>query len=104
MESNRQAAKEAIQETMDRLKEVVPRSRLDEPLTLNAITPYEQTFQSTFGREVSYFVYLRYMRAFICVSGRLESGVRYEHCGVMFELMDESMNEIADYLIGFLLY
>ncbi|EIM92808.1 uncharacterized protein STEHIDRAFT_47161 [Stereum hirsutum FP-91666 SS1] len=52
MESNRQAAKEAIQETMDRLKEVVPKSRLDEPLTLNAITPYEQTFQSTFGREV----------------------------------------------------
>lgn len=55
MESNRQAAKEAIQETMDRLKEVVPKSRLDEPLTLNAITPYEQTFQSTFGREVSCF-------------------------------------------------
>lgn len=53
METNRQAAKEAIQETIDRLKEVVPRCRLDEPLTLNAITPYEQTFQSTFGREVS---------------------------------------------------
>lgn len=92
MESNRQAANEAIQETMDRLKEVVPKSRLDEPLTLNAITPYEQTFQSTFGREVSCFTYSLYTRLPIYVSGRLRGGVRYGRCGVMFELMDAQMD------------
>ncbi|KAI0067830.1 hypothetical protein BV25DRAFT_1819276 [Artomyces pyxidatus] len=52
MESSRQAAREAIKETMSKLGETVPRSRLDAPLTLNAVTPYEQTLQSTFGREL----------------------------------------------------
>ncbi|KAI0048014.1 hypothetical protein FA95DRAFT_1558551 [Auriscalpium vulgare] len=52
MESSRQAAREAILETIARLLEVVPKSRLDAPLTLNAVTPYEQTFQTTFGREL----------------------------------------------------
>lgn len=52
MESSRQAAREAIQETIAKLKAVVPNSKLDAPLSLDAVTPYEQTFQSTFGREV----------------------------------------------------
>ncbi|ETW87533.1 hypothetical protein HETIRDRAFT_121883 [Heterobasidion irregulare TC 32-1] len=52
MESSRQAAREAIQETIAKLKAVVPNSKLDAPLSLDAVTPYEQTFQSTFGREL----------------------------------------------------
>ncbi|KAA1468554.1 hypothetical protein DENSPDRAFT_833894, partial [Dentipellis sp. KUC8613] len=52
MESSRLAALDAIKDIISTLEDVVPRSRLDTPLTLNAVTPYEQTFQSTFGREV----------------------------------------------------
>lgn len=68
METSRQAAREAILETMQRLKEVVPKCRLDEPLTLNAVTPYEQTFQSTFGREVC-SLYVRSFVFHVYVSG-----------------------------------
>ncbi|TFY66051.1 hypothetical protein EVG20_g5034 [Dentipellis fragilis] len=52
MESSRQAALDAIKDMISTLEGVVPRSRLDTPLTLNAVTPYDQTFQSTFGREL----------------------------------------------------
>ncbi|TFY82070.1 hypothetical protein EWM64_g1942 [Hericium alpestre] len=52
MESCRQAAREAITATIAKLEKTVPSSRLDAPLTLNAVTPYDQTFQSTFGREL----------------------------------------------------
>ena len=52
MESSRQSAQEAIKETIIRLNEVVPEAKLNEPLTLIAVTPYEQTLVSTFGREV----------------------------------------------------
>ena len=53
MESNRQAAHEALKDAIAQLERVVPTAKLDEPLTLNAVTPYPQTLQSTFGREVS---------------------------------------------------
>ena len=53
MESSRQAAHEALKDAIAQLERVVPTAKLDEPLTLNAVTPYPQTLQSTFGREVS---------------------------------------------------
>lgn len=52
MEGGRAAALEAMAECIERLEKLVPRTRLDAPLTLNAITPHMQTFKTTFGREV----------------------------------------------------
>ncbi|KAF9647508.1 hypothetical protein BDM02DRAFT_3129705 [Thelephora ganbajun] len=53
MESNRVAAKEALKETLGRLEKLVPNQALvDEILTLNAVTPYPQVFETTFGREL----------------------------------------------------
>ena len=53
MESSRQAAHDALKAAIAQLEAVVPRAKLDEPLTLNAVTPYPQSVQSSFGREVS---------------------------------------------------
>lgn len=55
METSRSAAKQALTETIELLEKVVEAARLNEPLTLHAITPYPQTVQTTFGREVSHF-------------------------------------------------
>jgi len=52
MESGREAARVAIENAIAQMKEVVPGVPLDAPITLNAITPYSQTMQTTFGREV----------------------------------------------------
>jgi len=52
METSREAARTAIEDAIARLKEVVPGVSLDAPLTLHAVTPYSQTMQSTFGREL----------------------------------------------------
>jgi hypothetical protein len=52
MESSREAARIAIETTVAQLKEIVPGIPLDAPMTLHAITPYSQTMQTTFGREV----------------------------------------------------
>ena len=52
METSREAARVAIESAMAQVKEVVPGIPLDAPITLNAITPYSQTMQTTFGREV----------------------------------------------------
>lgn len=52
METSREAARTAIENTMAQLKKVVPDVPLNAPLTLHAVTPYSQTMQSTFGREV----------------------------------------------------
>ena len=54
METSREAARTAIENTMAQLKKVVPDVPLNAPLTLHAVTPYSQTMQSTFGREVPY--------------------------------------------------
>ena len=54
MENSREAARTAIENTIAQLKKVVPGVPLDAPLTLHAVTPYSQTMQSTFGREVPY--------------------------------------------------
>lgn len=54
MESSRAAAKEALEDTLGRLEKLVPNQVLvDEKLTLNAVTPHPQVFETTFGREVS---------------------------------------------------
>jgi hypothetical protein len=54
MESSRAAAKEALRDTLVRLEKLVPNPTLvDERLTLNAVTPHPQVFETTFGREVS---------------------------------------------------
>ena len=54
MESSKAAAKEALKDTLGRLEKLVPNEALaDERLTLNAVTPYPQVFETTFGREVS---------------------------------------------------
>jgi hypothetical protein len=54
METTREAARIAIENTIARLKEIVPGVPLDAPITLDAITPYPQTMQTTFGREVAH--------------------------------------------------
>ena len=54
MESSRVAAKQALNDTLGRLEKLVPnRTLVDEKLTLNAVTPHPQVFETTFGREVS---------------------------------------------------
>ena len=53
MESSKAAAREALKETLGRLEKLVPNQTLvDEKLTLNAVTPHPQVFETTFGREV----------------------------------------------------
>lgn len=55
MESSKAAAKEALKDTLGRLEKLVHNGTLvDERLTLNAVTPYPQVFETTFGREVSH--------------------------------------------------
>jgi hypothetical protein len=54
MESSRAAAKQAMKDTIKRLEKLIPnRALVDERLTLNAVTPHPQVFETTFGREVS---------------------------------------------------
>lgn len=52
METSRASALEALEASVSRLQEIVPKYDLDEPLILDAVTPYLQAFKSTFGREV----------------------------------------------------
>ena len=53
MESSLRAARQSILDTIASLEKNVPTATLDDPITLSAVTPHEQIFQSTFGREVS---------------------------------------------------
>ncbi|GLB36415.1 hypothetical protein LshimejAT787_0307030 [Lyophyllum shimeji] len=52
MEGSRAAARAALVEAIEQLEECVPRTRMDAPLTLHAVTPDLQEFQTTFGREL----------------------------------------------------
>ncbi|KAJ8596483.1 hypothetical protein M405DRAFT_781515 [Rhizopogon salebrosus TDB-379] len=52
METNLSEAREAFRQAILRIEEVVPTASLDLPLTLNAVTPFMQTFETTFGREL----------------------------------------------------
>lgn len=52
METSRTAAVEALQHAIGLLRDVVPRSRLNETITLEAVTPHNQVLETTFGREL----------------------------------------------------
>ncbi|KAJ4476708.1 hypothetical protein J3R30DRAFT_3657990 [Lentinula aciculospora] len=52
METSRVAARAALLETIHRLQDIVSTSNWNEPITLNAVTPFPQTFQTTFAREL----------------------------------------------------
>ena len=53
METSRSTAREAFLEVIEQLEAVVPTVQMNQPLTLNAVTPHLQQFETTFGREVS---------------------------------------------------
>jgi len=52
METSRASAKEALLDAMRQLEQLVLTADMKAPITLHAVTPYTQEFQSTFGREV----------------------------------------------------
>jgi len=52
METSRASAKEALLDAIRQLEELVLTADMKAPITLHAVTPYAQEFQSTFGREV----------------------------------------------------
>jgi len=54
MENNRSAAHDALVSVMARLKELgtTPPIEPDQVITLNAVTPFRHTFQTTFAREL----------------------------------------------------
>lgn len=52
MERSLASAREALEEVIARLEAIVPQTGLNTMFTLNAITPFSQTVQTTFGREL----------------------------------------------------
>lgn len=52
MESSRSAARDALVEAIQHLETVVPNAQMNMPITLHAVTPHLQQFETTFGREV----------------------------------------------------
>ncbi|KAL1707690.1 hypothetical protein EV121DRAFT_198636 [Schizophyllum commune] len=52
METSRKAAREALLATVQQLEAVVPRAKADATMQLDAITPYMQSFPTSFGREL----------------------------------------------------
>lgn len=54
METSLESARYALTDALDRLEKIVPKMHLDEPITLNAVTPHMQILETTFGREVSF--------------------------------------------------
>ncbi|KAH0590383.1 hypothetical protein H2248_000538 [Termitomyces sp. 'cryptogamus'] len=52
MEHNRSAARTALMEAIQQLDTHVPQAQMDTPMTLHAVTPDLQEFQTTFGREL----------------------------------------------------
>ncbi|KAG9223060.1 hypothetical protein CCMSSC00406_0000251 [Pleurotus cornucopiae] len=52
MESSLSEARVALIDAITRLEKVVPQVDIHRRMTLNAITPYPQTLETTFGREV----------------------------------------------------
>ncbi|KDQ20549.1 hypothetical protein BOTBODRAFT_100738 [Botryobasidium botryosum FD-172 SS1] len=52
METSLEAARHAFEETKKWLEHDALRVDLEEPITLNAVTPYPQVLQTTYGREL----------------------------------------------------
>jgi hypothetical protein len=53
METKLTDARVALKDIISKLEDIVPRTKLEEPMTLHAITPHMQVLQTSFGREVS---------------------------------------------------
>lgn len=60
MESSRAAARQALLDAIKQLEVVVPTAQMNTPITLHAVTPHLQEFETTFGREVSLGAHLEY--------------------------------------------
>lgn len=58
METSRSSALSALQETVDHLRQLASSDSilLDDPITMDAVTPYPQTMHTSVGREVSKLV------------------------------------------------
>jgi len=52
MEISRTVAREAFLELIQQLEAIVPTVQMNAPITLNAVTPHVQQFETTFGREL----------------------------------------------------
>lgn len=52
METSKSAARQSLLDGIARLEDVVPKVNMDQIMTLNAVTPFLQSYQTTFGREV----------------------------------------------------
>ncbi|KAI1797637.1 hypothetical protein LXA43DRAFT_876858 [Ganoderma leucocontextum] len=52
MENSRAAARDALNECIAQLHQVVPHAKWSGPITLHAITPSPQVMETTFGREL----------------------------------------------------
>jgi len=52
MEASRTSAIEALQSCILHLEDIVLKIRKDAPIKLHAVTPFEQVFETTFGREL----------------------------------------------------
>ena len=52
MENSRTAARDALNECIAQLQQVVPHAKWSGPITLHAVTPFPQVMETTFGREV----------------------------------------------------
>jgi len=52
METKLTDARVALKDIISKLEDIVPRTKLEEPMTLHAITPHMQVLQTSFGREL----------------------------------------------------
>ncbi|KAM5538273.1 hypothetical protein V8D89_008160 [Ganoderma adspersum] len=52
MENSRTAARDALNECIAQLQQVVPHAKWSGPITLHAVTPFPQVMETTFGREL----------------------------------------------------
>ncbi|PIL29622.1 hypothetical protein GSI_08259 [Ganoderma sinense ZZ0214-1] len=52
MENSRTAARDALNDCIAQLQQVVPQAKWSGPITLHAITPFPQAMETTFGREL----------------------------------------------------
>ncbi|EGN92069.1 hypothetical protein SERLA73DRAFT_191646 [Serpula lacrymans var. lacrymans S7.3] len=52
METSLGSARDSLKDAISRLEDIVPKTSLEQPMTLNAVTPFMQTLETTFGREL----------------------------------------------------
>ena len=88
MESSREAARDALNTTIAQLKDVVPNTRMADPIVLHAITPYPQVVQTTFGREVPWFHGLRLLPVHLAIQLWFAGLHAVHHWSMVRETMD----------------